>query len=127
MENPKNSQPTNTPVNNDKPAPAPNPDEPVTKKPAPKPILKKPTNPTPAQKNNTKTTSAHPTNPIFISKPLRNPYAKSLTKAMKAMKKYCTYIKIWLPKIQSGVPAEQETEVTTSFSVGDLLSDSQQW
>ena len=58
---------------------------------------------------------AHPTNPIFISKPLCNPYGENLTEAMKAKKKFCTYIKIRLPKIQSGVPAEQETEVTSSF------------
>ena len=116
VEKPKKAQPTNDPASKEKVNPPPNTNELETKKPAPKKsALKKPAKPASIENNNTKRTSAHPTNPIFISKPLRNPYVESLTEAMKAKKKFCTYIKIRLPKIQSGVPAEQESEATASF------------
>ena len=55
----------------------------------------------------------HPLNPIFISRPKRSPSTKEAT--FKTDKKFETFFKIRLPKIQSNTPGPQEEEVTKAF------------
>ena len=58
----------------------------------------------------------HPLNPIFISHPKQNPITKEAN--LKSDKKYESFYKIRLPKIQSNTPGLQEEEVTKSFQNG---------
>ena len=55
----------------------------------------------------------HPLNPIFISRPKCSPTTKEVT--FKTDKKFESFFKIRLPKIQSNTPGPQEEEVTKAF------------
>ena len=55
----------------------------------------------------------HPLNPIFISRPKHNPNTKEAV--FKTDKKYESFFKMRLPKIQSNTPGPQEEEVTKTF------------
>ena len=87
-------------------------------KPNPKPILKnlyaktKTSNSNPTDKE-TEQSTRHPHNPIFISRPKCNPIVADLQP--KKDKKFSTFYKIRLPKIQSTTPGQQEEEVTKTF------------
>ena len=97
-EDPKFPVQHNSPDNQEKPTVPSKTGESSSQKPAPKKSALKKSSSASESTKKQKTISAHPTNPIFISKPLRNPYAENLTEAIKAKKKFCTYIKIRLPK-----------------------------
>ena len=67
----------------------------------------------PASNTQPTQSTPHPLNPIFISRPKRTPNTKEAT--FKTDKKYESFFKIRLPKIQSNTPGPQEEEVTKSF------------